>query len=175
LWLNTDAVTKWIQIAALIVGAYWAYTKFLTADKPGLEVRVEVSAVLKQEKPGPLPHTCYVYLNLSLKNAGTVSFDIKGAHVQAWRSDTPKILPVSPTYLDPFLFKRGTRIIDMENQNLLDMHFSPGESAGRTFTWIFPMQAAGLYLFTADFEAFNSGERKHISTSTWSQHTCTGK
>jgi hypothetical protein len=157
---------------ALVVTGYWAYTKFLSSEKPGLEMRVEVSMDLKEEEPGPTAQSCYVYLNFFLKNTGTISFDVAGLRVQAWKAKPPEISSSAPTFIDPSLLEGGSKIIDMEQAALLNMHFSPGESAGRTFTWVFPEPSTDMYLFKINLDAVNAGVRKHISTSTWSQHVC---
>ena len=31
---NTDFLTKWIQVVALAIAAYWTYTSFLVGDEP---------------------------------------------------------------------------------------------------------------------------------------------
>ena len=41
-WRNTDNLTKWLQIAGLIVAGYWAYTRFSVVEAPSLETHVEV-------------------------------------------------------------------------------------------------------------------------------------
>jgi hypothetical protein len=174
MWANTDSITKWIQILALAVAAYWTYTRFLSGEKPSLETRVNISTSLKDEKPGPAPGTCYVYLDVQLQNQGTVSFDATGARIRAWRSSLP--LPPAPRtiqYLNPKDFERGQQLIDNSDPDLLKMHFSPGESAGRTYTWVFRAQPRGIYLFKVDIETSNGAEHKHITTQTWSQNLCT--
>jgi hypothetical protein len=131
-WTNTDAIAKWVQIAALFVAAYWAYTRFLTGEKPTLEERVDVATSLSDERPGPYRDTCYVYFNLKLKNQGIASFDIDGIHIQAWRSIIPPSSGIA-TCIDPLEFENGQKIVDMNNAKLLSMHFAPGEGAERDF------------------------------------------
>lgn len=171
-WANSDNINKWIQIIGLAVAAYWAYTRFRVEQKPSLEIRVDASEHLKDESPGPVPNSCYVYFDVLLKNQGAVSFDVKGARIQAWRSNLPQQVMSSPLYIDPEKLKRGEQIIDMNSTSLLDMHFSPGESAGRTFTWVLRRPSPGIYLFKIDLDAINARERKHISVATWSQNLC---
>ncbi len=171
-WANTDHISKWIQIIGLAVAAYWAYTRFRVGEKPSLEIRVDASEHLKYESPGPFPNSCYVYFDLLLTNQGAVSFDVKGARIRAWRATIPEQLTSSPMYIDPKELEHGQQIIDISRTNLLDMHFSPGESAGRTFTWVLRKPPPGIYLFMIDLNAINARERKHISLTTWSQNLC---
>jgi hypothetical protein len=84
LWTNTDSLNKWAQVVALLVAAYWAYTRFVDTQEPSLETRVEISAELSDEA-GPSTQSCYVYLNFLLRNSGASSFEVRGMHIQAWK------------------------------------------------------------------------------------------
>jgi len=171
-WINTDAITKWIQIVALFFAAYWAYTRFLTGEKPTLEERVAVSSTLTDERPGPLPNTCYVYFTLKLRNEGVTSFDTDGVQIQAWRSGFARLSPGIATYIDPTDFEHGQKIVDMANATLLRMHFASGESAERDFAWIFRAEPPGVYFFTVDIDTITGRAHKHIHSETWSQNLC---
>jgi len=96
--------------------------------------------------------------------------DVAGTAI--WRSGLPKLSTAVVQYIDPLEFEHGQQIINNSGANLLDMHFSPGESAGRSFAWIFRSQPLGAYFFRVDSEAINNQERKHISAQTWSQNLC---
>jgi hypothetical protein len=172
IWKNTEPLSKWIQIVALIVAAYWAYVRFSLGEKPTLETRVSVSSHLSTE-PGPIQGTCYVFLDYNLSNQGVASFDTQSVHIRAWRSELPKLATDMPQFIDPKELEHGRQIIDNNSSELLKMHFSPGESAGRTFTWVFLKQKPAFHLFQVDVEAANGKGIKHISTQAWSQDVCT--
>ncbi len=172
IWANTEPLSKWIQVGALVVAAYWAYTRFSLDEKPALETRVRVTSHLTTE-PGPVPNTCYVFLDYSLSNQGVSSFDIKSVHIRAWRSELPKVATDTPRFIDTGELERGRQVVDNNSLELLDMHFAPGETSGRTFTWIFSKQKPAFTLFQVDVEAVSGKDIKHISTQTWSQDVCT--
>ena len=174
-WTNTDAIAKWVQVVALFVAAYWAYTRFLTGEKPTLEERVDISSALVDERPGPLPDTCYVYFNLKLRNQGVASFDTDGIHIQAWRSGVAPLSLGIATYIDPTQFEHGQQIVDMDDAKLLRMHFAPGESAERDFAWIFRTEPPGVYFFTVDIDTVSGRAHKHIHSETWSQSLCVSR
>lgn len=175
IWTNTDTIAKWVQIVALFVAAYWAYTRFLAGEKPTLEERVDISATLTDERPGPFPGTCYVYFTLKLRNQGIASFDTDGIHIQAWRSGLVHPSSGIATYIDPIAFTHGEKIVDMADPNLLNMHFAPGESAERDFAWIFRAEPTGIYFFSVDIDSISGQALKHIHTETWSQNLCVKK
>jgi hypothetical protein len=172
IWANTEPLSKWIQVVALILAAYWAYFRFSLGEKPTLETRISVTSHLSTE-PGPIPDTCYVFLDYSLSNQGVASFDIQSVHIRAWRSELPKLATDMPQFIDTKELEHGRQVVDNNSLELLNMHFSPGESAGRTFTWIFLKQKPAFHLFQVDVEAANGKDIKHISTQTWSQDVCT--
>jgi hypothetical protein len=172
IWINTEPLSKWIQVVALILAAYWAYFRFSLGEKPTLETRISVTSHLSTE-PGPIPDTCYVFLDYSLSNQGVASFDIQSVHIRAWRSELPKLATDMPQFIDTKELEHGRQVVDNNSLELLNMHFSPGESAGRTFTWIFLKQKPAFHLFQVDVEAANGKDIKHISTQTWSQDVCT--
>jgi hypothetical protein len=172
IWTNTEPLSKWIQVVALILAAYWAYFRFSLGEKPTLETRISVTSHLSTE-PGPIPDTCYVFLDYSLSNQGVASFDIQSVHIRAWRSELPKLATDMPQFIDTKELEHGRQVVDNNSLELLNMHFSPGESAGRTFTWIFLKQKPAFHLFQVDVEAANGKDIKHISTQTWSQDVCT--
>lgn len=123
-WIHTDPITKWVQVLALVIAAYWTYTKFLAGEKPNLEPRVDVAMDLKDEMPGPSPDSCFVYFTFDLKNQGLVSFDIDSAHIQAWWSDIRALPAEHGAYIDPLKFEKGIKVVDISGSNLLNMHFA---------------------------------------------------
>jgi hypothetical protein len=172
IWANTEPLSKWIQIVALIVAAYWAYVRFSLGEKPTLETRVSVTSHLSTE-PGPIPGTCYVFLDYSLSNQGVASFDIHSVHIRAWRSELPKFATDMPQFIDTKELGHGRQVVDNNSSELINMHFAPGETCGRTFAWVFSKQKPALHLFQVDVEAANGKDVRHISTQTWSQDVCT--
>jgi len=171
-WANTEPLSKWIQVIALIVAAYWAYVRFSLGEKPTLETRVIVTSHLSTE-PGPIADTCYVFLDYSISNQGVASFDTKSVHIRAWRSELPKLATDMPQFIDTKELEHGRQVVDNNSLELLNMHFAPGESGGRTFTWVFSKQKPAFHLFQVDVEVANGKDIKHISTQTWSQDVCT--
>ena len=175
IWTNTEYLTKWIQVVALAIAAYWAYTRFLAGEKPSLETRVDITSNLKWEDRGPAPGTCYVFFDIELKNEGKVSFDVRKVRIQAWRSELPKAPTGFARYIDIDEFEHGQSIFDNGDSRLLEMHFAPGERAWRTFPWVFRTQPPGVYLFRIDMDAERNGEATHISARSWSQDLCVAK
>lgn len=170
-WNNTERITKWIEVAALVVAAFWAYTRFLTGEKPSLETRVKMTVNLNGERPGPTADSCYVYFTVQLANQGVVSFNVHNIHVRAWHSKIAIPVKEDVQAIDLQKLQLSEMILDSKEQ--LNMDFSPGESTSQTYSWVIRVHP-GIYLFRADLDAVNrKGARKDISASAWSQNLCT--
>lgn len=148
---------------ALVIAAYWTYTRFLVGEKPSLETRVDITSNLKWENRGPSPGPCYVFFDVELKNEGISSFDVKGARIRAWRSELPTLGNDLAHFLDVDDLEHSQNFIDKFDPRLLDMHFAPGERVWRTFTWIFREQPPAIYLFRIDMDAERNEDLTHIS------------
>jgi hypothetical protein len=144
IWANTDNITKRIQVLALVVAAYWAYTRFFKVEAPSLETTAALDLKLDQYQSSG---ECLVRLDVTLRNIGHSSFDVKNAHISAWHSDPPRPTDASPVYFDLTKMREGQDLLNEEPPDLLlDQHHPPGSAASQDFTFGFK-QLKGLYLF----------------------------
>jgi hypothetical protein len=153
-WTNTDPLTKWLQIVALIVAAYWAYSRFTFVEAPSLEPIVIVTSKLYRSEPNPIPSTCIVTFQVIVRNEGSVSFDVKGVDVRGWPFIVDKPNSSLPTYVDVGKIQGLKPIVDAPSASLhsqyLIGHYSPKSARDETFSWIFAAPTASSYLFEAD-------------------------
>jgi hypothetical protein len=183
LWDNTDAITKWIQVLALIVAGYWTYTRFIAGEAPSLEPRLDVTMNV-QYSGVSASGNCNVKAVVGVKNSGKRSFDVQGISLQVFRDSLPKPSPskiATPIDLDDF--ERGTRIYDNSSPHLplLLKHFAPGESADQSVSWLFTKQEKGVYFFKVDVKAideqsgfrfWSAPEEISNSASYWDENIC---
>jgi hypothetical protein len=85
---------KWIQVVALAVAAYWAYTKFQIGEAPSLKPNASVGGWLSEE-PSHIAGDCYVEFQVSVENVGKAEFDVKRVRIRAWREALPKSISSS--------------------------------------------------------------------------------
>src|SRR5258708_6411720 len=78
---KSRAVQKWIEaakniaeIVALIVGGWWAYSRFFATEAPSLEERGALESTLgwSQEEPD----RCIATLGITIKNIGKRAFEV---------------------------------------------------------------------------------------------------
>jgi hypothetical protein len=113
IWTNTDSITKWIQVVALVVAGYWAYTRFIRVDAPSLEpvAHLElVGSVLSQHDD-----LCRINVKLVVHNDGHTSFDVGRVQVQGWQSTAPLPTDGSPAYFNVNKMREGTVILNVSS------------------------------------------------------------
>lgn len=161
LWGSTDNITKWIQVLALCIAAWWTFNNYSVAEKPSLEPNLRVDAWFSKPLPGWEPDTCRVAYNLKVKNEGKVSFNVVKIRFRAWQLPIPKgDTKKQATFVDAESFSEGTPFLDQTigHANLIK-HYVPGESLDQGFTWILRRQAPGITSFVVDITA-KSGKRE---------------
>jgi hypothetical protein len=175
IWKNTDQITKWMQILALGIAAYWAYTKFQLGEAPSLKPNAWVTSDLVSED-SPFSDGCYVEFRVSVQNVGKVEFDVKRIRIRAWRMDGPKPLSDSleNSYLEIDKVQSGAtefdRIFDSGN---LTRHYLPDNESTQTYTWVVRRRKPAIYLFRADI-----GDEKSFFPDygrTWRDDICATK
>jgi|CZKJ01.1.fsa_nt_gi hypothetical protein len=189
IWASTDSLTKWIQVIALCIAAWWTFTNYSVADKPSLEPNMSVDSSLQTYSKGSEPNTCLKYYSIKVKNDGKVSFDVNGLHFLAWHVESLKAGPQEATFINEQNLSRGEKIIDLSipskdppiTSSSLIRHYPPGQGFQQDFTWILRQQKPGITYFTVEVSA-KSGKKSVLgydSTksvvgygSTWSNDVC---
>lgn len=163
-WRNTDNLTKWLQIAGLIVAGYWAYTRFSVVEAPSLETHVEVEDELYAER-NPPPKTCFVTYRVTVTNGGSAAFDIREARIRAW----PFYLEAGPglTYVDLDKAQFSKPIIEKSfTSGYLEGHYPPKTTRKETFSWVLHAPTSRSYLFAVELHGTHQeilGSAKHVT------------
>jgi len=111
IWSNTDNLTKWIQVLALGVAAYWAYTRYIRLEAPSVELRADVNIEIKEQKAAFAPDSCFVRADVEVKNSGVTSFDVGQLRAEVWqRPDLPQPGSVNLNFLDVNQIETGSRL-----------------------------------------------------------------
>lgn len=152
LWANTDNITKWIQIVALAVAAYWAYTKFQLGEAPSLKPNASVTGSLSTE-PSHIAGDCYIEFQVGVENVGKVEFDVKRVRIRAWQVALPKSISSSlrENYFEIDNVQKGDPQFDrVFSEGNLVRHYLAGNQSTQTYTWAIKPSPRAVYLFRAD-------------------------
>jgi hypothetical protein len=147
-WDNTDNITKWLQIVALIVAGYWAYTRFRVGEAPSLEPRLGIGTQGPNIYPGPTQGTCHVQTDVVVSNDGKTSFDLKSVHLEVFHSNLPQPSDRIRAPLDERVFEEPSNRL-FEGDVLLPLllrHYAPGDHNDQTMSWIIRNQPNQIYL-----------------------------
>jgi hypothetical protein len=82
IWENTDSITKWLQVLALVFAAIWTYVVFRDTEAPSLETPVAVGAALD----GKLidQSTCELVASFDINNPGLRTVAVDKIRVRLW-------------------------------------------------------------------------------------------
>ena len=153
IWENTDSITKWLQVTALIFAAIWTYFTFRITQEGGLQTPLDVGANLSFNwRPTPEPGSCWVTNVVNVKNDGVKSFVVGRVRLTNWRKDIQS--PVGqPQFLNfPELEKSAPASV-ITPQSLLITLVAPKVNIHDAFTWIInDRPPSGLYIFRVDIE-----------------------
>jgi hypothetical protein len=149
---------KGLEILAIPVAAWWAFTRFSEGEKPSLEYRAAVEGELKWYKHSS--GDCLAEYKVSLKNIGKTSFDLTKANLRAWTFDD--IGPFKGVrYINPRQLVEGkTPIVNEEIKDDLIGHYAPdvGDVVGFNFGVERKRGAMILFLFQAE-----SSQKRELS------------
>jgi hypothetical protein len=101
-----------VEVVALIVAGMWAYSKFVEAERPSLEVRGHVQSDLKWF-PALDPDHCLGQFGVTLRNIGKISFDVDTVRLRIWIVTFPAA-NTEVALIDPMRFQAGAPAIDAE-------------------------------------------------------------
>jgi hypothetical protein len=157
-WKNTDQLTKWLQIVALGVAGFWAYTRFFASEAPSLERLANVRGDLHAQQ-SVIPGTCMLTYRVTIGNLGIVSFDVATVRIKAWSFDLRQVLLKTPAYVDLKEIEGKTEaVVDkLFTSGFIEGHYTPKTAHDETFSWVFAASTPATYLFSAEASDRNGG------------------
>ncbi len=158
-WSNTDQLTKWLQIVALIVAGVWAYDHFSRVEAPYLDRYVSIENHIYPQ-PSPFSNTCLVNFKLLISNEGITSFEVNRVVITASSFNSQDLEENAKKLLadhlaapfDPMAVAKPAGLKPLEiKSGFLIRPYPPKTRADGTFAWVFPMQATPSgYVFKAE-------------------------
>lgn len=74
-----------VEILAILIAGAWAYSKYIKIEKH-LEVRNSSTGYLLWSKM-PTKEICMASLGITIKNIGTLPFEVKKVEIESWLID----------------------------------------------------------------------------------------
>jgi hypothetical protein len=171
LWANTDTLTKWLQVAALIFTAIWAYFRFQTSEAPGLKTPLAVSNNLKWTSRGePSPGSCWIEAIIEVNNPGVTTYDVRKVQQRTWRKNL-KVQSRELEFMNFPQIENESPIAEISPQSLIVRRYAPKTDIHDSFTWLHnDRPEPGLYIFRADVE--DKQGRILGSAASWTDQLC---
>jgi hypothetical protein len=168
LWRNTDSVTKWIQVAALVFAAAWTFWTFREKEAPSLETPARVSVEIREKwHQEPTPGYCWVSAVFSVADQGVKSFDVASVEVSTWRINLPTT-QTSPFFIDIPAFEKNKPLATLHPSSGLIGRYAPKTDLHDAIEWIFYGQPS-TDLFLTRIEVFDKSNKSLGQASAWDQ------
>jgi hypothetical protein len=155
IWANTDPITKWVQVVALALAAYWTVTRYLLVEAPSLERNVGITSDLTEEFR--VSTGCYVKYAITINNGGNVSFDVSKIQIRGWRANLPGLSGSEESqFLNLDVLESSKLIVDTDRDfswfpaEGLVRHYSSKQNFTQSFSWVIPVRNSTLCIFRAD-------------------------
>jgi len=87
-WLAT--VKGIVEIAAILLGGYWTYDKFIKTEKPALERNFKAEGTLMWQEVSD-PDVCMAIVHIQLKNISKSKIQITKVKRYAWYIERPEL------------------------------------------------------------------------------------
>jgi hypothetical protein len=152
LWANTDSITKWLQVTALLFAAGWTYLIFKDTEAPSLETPLAVETDLQGVVLNQT--TCELVAKIDINNPGLRTIAVDHVQARIWLiKDIP--LKEGLNYVDLETVP-GSPIYNHTPTSALNTQYPPKTHLSVGLVYIYSgVQSAGWY-FLLRAEAFNS-------------------
>ena len=169
IWANTDSISKWVQVVALVLAGYWSYTHFFKVEAPSLATVAHVELASIDFNPDDIG--CQLHIGVVIQNDGRTSFDVGRTQVLGWRSQVPRATAENPAYLNIDEMRKGERVLSADSvpDSYLNKNYPPGSSYDQDFVWEFK-SLDGLYLF--EITSIDRNDKLLNSVRNWGLRNC---
>lgn len=126
---DKDKIDKWLtrvnvvlQIIAIPIAAYWAFTRFVAEEAPALELRPKVTGELSWKEYSE--NECIAYHRVKFENIGKSSIELTDVMLRVWRRNVPA-LAGEAQYMHPFAAPNEAAIAEVSLTEFLRSRYPP--------------------------------------------------
>lgn len=139
-----------LEIVAIPVAAFWAFTRFTVAEAPSLEPRSKARADLHWYARST--DGCMGQFRVAFQNIGKTSIDVTGGHISVWLV-SPDTQDKAISYLDPGGMRKGEKTYERDVTTDLAGHFAPDEGKQVAFAFFVKRNPGRIILFQVELLA----------------------
>ena len=149
-WMKTVEVVKTVvEIIAIFVAAWWAYTRFIQEDTPSLVTRGDIQGTMNWYQNST--NDCEAAYQIEFQNIGKVPIDVSRVRVSAWHltegDDAAQANQV--TLLEPLAMRSPTPIFEKDTDRIRGT-YAPGERTKNVFSFLVSRSLEKRILFKVD-------------------------
>lgn len=149
-WMKiVDVVKTILEIVAICVAAWWAYTRFIQEDSPSLVPRADIQGNLNWHANSS--NDCEAYYEIDFQNIGKVPIEIGKVRVSAWAlSDTDTAATANQVkLLEPLRMRSMPPLLEHETERIRGV-YAPSEKSKNGFSFLVPRSLNKRVLFKVD-------------------------
>lgn len=163
-----EVVKTLLEIVAILVAGWWAYTRFRQEEAPSLVQRADLLGNLMWYSDSR--NACQAEYEVEFHNIGKVSIEVGRVRISAWtlgESNDP-----GPTneirLLEPLKMRSGLPLVEQTTDSLVGI-YAPDERSKNGFTFLVSRSLEKRVLFKIDLWRKEDVE-KGISDPSWSEY-----
>jgi hypothetical protein len=119
-WLSRTKI--FLEIVAIPVVAYWAFTRFNAQEAPALEHRAKIQGELSWQRRSD--KECIAEYRIKFENIGMSSIELTKAKLRAWPLDV-SVLSAPIAYVDPLKMRDKKPIVEADLEEYLVHRYPP--------------------------------------------------
>jgi hypothetical protein len=121
-WTRTKIL---VEIGAVFVAGYWAFTRFNKDEAPSLEERITIQGELKWQERSE--NDCFAQYNVKVENIGRTSIEVGNIRLSWWLLDEPPA-EKEISFFDPKAIVEGKTPMDQAMPKYLVGSYAPSVS-----------------------------------------------
>lgn len=164
-WLNKAKTL--LEILAILIAGWWAYTRFIQGEAPSLATRGDIQGNLTWSSHSK--DTCQGDFEVEFKNIGKTPIIISKVRLSAWSFDEPVGSANDRVrFIEPLKIQRE-RLFEQEANDYMAFRYGPDERVKHGFGFIVNRTPGKRILFMADVWGHEEGGEQGPDP-TWIQY-----
>jgi hypothetical protein len=148
-WKRFEKAKKILEVIAIFVAAWWAFTRFKQEEEPLLATRADIQGNLDWNDY--TKDTCQAEYEVQFQNIGKTPIEIGRVRLSVWTFDDPKEMTQTENVrmLVPLKMPTEPPLLQEDTDRLADV-YGPGESDKHGFSFLVKRSANKDILFKVE-------------------------
>lgn len=152
-----------LEIVAIPVVGYWAFSRFVAEEAPALEHRARLQGELSWQQRSD--KDCIAEYRIKFENIGKSSIELTKTKLRAWLLDVPA-LTETIVYVDPLKMRNQKALLEADLDQYLVHRYAPAVTDEVGLMFLVKRAPGQMMLFLIEGESQTGGQQ----TQEWFDH-----